>query len=144
MSNDARASADIPYARVYGGTLEEFVRRRDTLTKELRSAGERDAANVVKALRKPSRTAWALDQGAITAHDTLDALVTAVAETVEAQTRSGDVRAAAWTLRAHTSIMRSCSRKTPMPACARRRRTHAQRANARIGHASRQRKRGPP
>lgn len=99
MTNDTSASPTLPYSRVYGGPLEEFVRRRDTLAKELRSAGERDSANAVKALRKPSRTAWALDQGAITAPDALDALVTAVSETVDAQTRSGDVRSAMTNLR---------------------------------------------
>jgi len=99
VTNDTTASNALPFARVYGGPLEEFVPRRDTLAKELRSAGERDTASAVKALRKPSRLAWALDQGAIAAPGALDALVTAVAETVDAQTRSGDVRSAMTNLR---------------------------------------------
>ena len=46
---------------VYRGPLEEFVRRRDALVKELRAAKRREDADRVKALRKPSRTAWVLD-----------------------------------------------------------------------------------
>ena len=95
MSPESDVASDIPYTRVYGGPLEEFVKRRDALMRELRSAGDRDAANAVKALRKPSRIAWALDQGAITAQDAFDALVAAAAATLEAQTAGGDVRCAA-------------------------------------------------
>jgi len=46
---------------VYRGPLEEFVSRRDALAKQLRSAKRREDADRVKALRKPSRTAWVLD-----------------------------------------------------------------------------------
>jgi hypothetical protein len=47
---------------VYRGRLEEFVARRDALAKQLRASRRREDAERVKALRKPSRTAWALDQ----------------------------------------------------------------------------------
>ena len=46
---------------VYRGPLDEFVSRRDALAKQLRAAKRRDDADRVKALRKPSRTAWVLD-----------------------------------------------------------------------------------
>ena len=46
---------------VYRGPLEEFVSRRDALAKQLRGAKRREDADRVKALRKPSRTAWVLD-----------------------------------------------------------------------------------
>ena len=46
---------------VYRGPLEEFVSRRDALVKQLRAAKRREDADRVKALRKPSRTAWVLD-----------------------------------------------------------------------------------
>jgi len=46
---------------VYRGPLEEFVSRRDALAKQLRAAKRRDEADRVKALLKPSRTAWVLD-----------------------------------------------------------------------------------
>ena len=40
----------------------EFTRARDARVKELRSDGDRDAAAAVKALRKPTVAAWALNQ----------------------------------------------------------------------------------
>src|SRR5690606_20750132 len=90
----ARDASAPPYTRIYGGRLEEFVQRRDTLARELRSSGERDAANAVKALRKPSRIAWALDQGAIEMPGSLAALADAAADLVTAQSSGGDARAA--------------------------------------------------
>jgi hypothetical protein len=42
--------------------LEEFTAARNALAKDLTAAGDKDAAAHVKALRKPSRAAWALNQ----------------------------------------------------------------------------------
>ena len=47
---------------LYALPLEEFVAGRDALAKELRAAGDRDAAAAVKALRKPTPAAWAVNQ----------------------------------------------------------------------------------
>jgi hypothetical protein len=47
---------------LYGLPLDEFTPRRDELVKELRSAGKRDEAAWVKALRKPSAAAWLVNQ----------------------------------------------------------------------------------
>ncbi len=47
---------------VYLGDFEGFVARRDALAKQLRSDGEAEEADRVKALKKPSRTAWAVNQ----------------------------------------------------------------------------------
>lgn len=46
---------------VYRAPLEDFIRRRDELAKQLRAEKRRDDATLVKALRKPSRIAWTLD-----------------------------------------------------------------------------------
>src|SRR5215471_15406635 len=46
---------------IYRGPLEAFVSRRDALVKQLRAAKQREAADRVKLLRKPSRMAWVLD-----------------------------------------------------------------------------------
>src|SRR5215467_12807406 len=46
---------------VYRGPLETFVIRRDALVKQLRAAKQREDADRVKLLRKPSRMAWVLD-----------------------------------------------------------------------------------
>ena len=49
--------------RVFGASLEDFVSERNALAKELSAAGEDDEAADVKALKKPSVSAWALNQG---------------------------------------------------------------------------------
>ncbi len=48
--------------RLYALPREEFTRERDELAKRLRKEGERDAAAAVKALKKPSVAAWAVNQ----------------------------------------------------------------------------------
>jgi hypothetical protein len=53
----ARKAADL-----YGLPLEEFTKARDELGKELRRAGRKEAADEVKALRKPSVSAWTVNQ----------------------------------------------------------------------------------
>jgi hypothetical protein len=53
----ARKAADL-----YGLPLEEFTKARDELAKELRRAGKKEAADEVKALRKPSVSAWTVNQ----------------------------------------------------------------------------------
>ncbi|HKP90138.1 MAG TPA: hypothetical protein VJT75_09215, partial [Thermoleophilaceae bacterium] len=47
---------------LYGLPIDEFTPRRDALAKELRGAGNRDAATWVKGLRKPSAAAWLVNQ----------------------------------------------------------------------------------
>ena len=53
-------AADID--RLYALPLEEFTRERDELAKRLRGDGDADAAAAVKALKKPSVAAWAVNQ----------------------------------------------------------------------------------
>jgi hypothetical protein len=48
--------------RLYAAPLDEFVAERDELAKRLRSDGDREAADRVKALRKPSAAVWAVNQ----------------------------------------------------------------------------------
>jgi hypothetical protein len=47
---------------LYGLPLDRFVPERATLVRALRSAGEREQATTVAALRKPSVAAWAVNQ----------------------------------------------------------------------------------
>lgn len=77
---------------VYCGPLEEFVSRRDALVKQLRAAKRREDADRVKALRKPSRTAWILDSVAHEHPAVLDQLSAAIgaAQTVQS---GADLRA---------------------------------------------------
>jgi hypothetical protein len=58
----AQAKLDAHIDRLYGLPLDEFVLQRDALAKQLRADGDRDAASAVKALRKPTAGAWALNQ----------------------------------------------------------------------------------
>ena len=58
--DEAELNAEID--RLYGLPLDEFVPQRDAAAKRLRADGERDAAAAVKALRKPTAGAWALNQ----------------------------------------------------------------------------------
>jgi hypothetical protein len=96
---DGEIGLESAIANVYGGPVEEFVRRRDALAKELRTAGRKDEASAVKGLRKPSRMAWALDMAALQAGDAKDELDRAVAATLEAQAVDGDVKGATVRLR---------------------------------------------
>ena len=47
---------------LYAGPLDEFVRERDELARRLNREGDREACARVKALRKPTVGAWALNQ----------------------------------------------------------------------------------
>jgi hypothetical protein len=80
---------------LYHGPLEEFVSRRDALIKQLRADKRRDDAAAVKAVRKPSRMAWVLDNVAVEEPASIDHLVSAIAA---AQT-AADLRAALETVR---------------------------------------------
>jgi hypothetical protein len=48
--------------RLYDGEREAFVPKRDELAKRLRKDGDREAAERVKGLRKPTVAAWAVDR----------------------------------------------------------------------------------
>jgi hypothetical protein len=48
--------------RLYGLPLEEFTTRRNALARVLRKAGEREAADRVRILPKPSISAWVVNQ----------------------------------------------------------------------------------
>jgi hypothetical protein len=64
---------------LYGLPLDSFIPERATLVRALRSAGEREQAATVAALRKPSVAAWAVNQ-----------LVRSQRGEVEALLRAGD------------------------------------------------------
>jgi hypothetical protein len=70
---------------LYGLPPGEFTRARDARVKELRKQGDREAADRVKALRKPTVAAWALNQLARGRPKDLDALLAAGEELRAAQ-----------------------------------------------------------
>ena len=49
-------------ADLYGLPLEEFTSARNELARELKRAGKKEAADEVGALRKPTRSTWAVNQ----------------------------------------------------------------------------------
>ena len=86
-------------AAVYRGPLEEFVSRRDALSKELRAAKRREDADRVKALRKPSRTAWVLDNIVYEDPASIDQLAAAITGAQSVQS-GADLRSALENVRA--------------------------------------------
>ena len=71
---------------LYGLPLAEFTKGRDALAKERTRRGDKAAAAEVKALRKPSLTAWALNQLARRHPDDVTALLESGARLRQAQT----------------------------------------------------------
>ena len=81
----ADASLDERIRELYRGSPEEFIAARDALVRELKSAGDGDAAAAVKRLRKPTVPAWAVDQLASRDPSGIEALLDAGAEVRAAQ-----------------------------------------------------------
>jgi hypothetical protein len=70
---------------LYGLPPGDFTRARDARVKELRGDGDREAAAAVKALRKPTVAAWALNQLARRRKKDLEGLLSAGEELRSAQ-----------------------------------------------------------
>ena len=75
--------------RLYHGPLEDFVARRTALAKERRPEDAAAAAAIAK-LRKPSVTAWAVDQVAATEPALVAELLAAGADARDAQQAAAD------------------------------------------------------
>lgn len=71
--------------RLYGLPLDRFTEARDTRVKELRSGGEREAADHLKQARKPTVTAWVANQLARNERMNVRALLTAGEQLREGQ-----------------------------------------------------------
>jgi hypothetical protein len=54
--------ADVRAGGLYGLPLEEFTAARNALAAELKAEDDREGAAAVRALRKPSRAAWAVNR----------------------------------------------------------------------------------
>ena len=94
------AAAADETARLYGLPLDEFTAERDAAAKRLRADGEREEADRIKKLRKPSVPAWAVNQAARADAKAAKALVKAGEKLAAAQEatlsgkRSPDLREA--------------------------------------------------
>ena len=62
---------------LYGAPFDEFIARRDARVRELRKEKRREEADAVKALRKPSLSAWGLNQLTRQDREALDELLAA-------------------------------------------------------------------
>jgi hypothetical protein len=62
---------------LYGLPLDQFVPERNALAREIRKAGERERADEVAALKKPSVAAWAVNQLVRTQRKAITALLDA-------------------------------------------------------------------
>jgi hypothetical protein len=71
--------------RLYGLPPERFTAARDDLAKRLRRSGAGEAAGAVKALRRPTVAAWAVNRLAREQPDALEELLDAGRRLAEAQ-----------------------------------------------------------
>lgn len=88
-------SADERIARLYGLSLEEFTPERNQLAADLRDQGDRETADAVKRLRKPTTAAWALNQLVRAEPDLVEALLGAGGELRQAHRQAASGRGAA-------------------------------------------------
>ena len=72
-----RDTVEVAAEELYALPPGEFTRARDERVKQLRADGEREAATAVKALRKPTVAAWALNQLSRSRRKELEALLSA-------------------------------------------------------------------
>jgi hypothetical protein len=88
VTNTAETPRDVPaeeLQNLYHKPLEEFTGARNELAKSLRSAGKAEAADWVKALKKPSRAAWLVNQLSVRKSDEIGELLEAGRELRAAQ-----------------------------------------------------------
>src|SRR5213596_818834 len=101
---------DSELGRLYGSPLDEFTAARNELATRLRKASQSEAAERVRALRKPSVAVWAVNQLARRHPDDVQTHVAAGERLREAQgaaLRGGDSDA----VRAATAAERESVRK---------------------------------
>src|SRR3954465_7834102 len=89
------AGADDRMDRLYDLPLSEFTSERNALAAELRASGDHEAAALVKALRKPSAAAWAVNQLVRADPDLVEALLGAGGELRQAHRQAASGRGAA-------------------------------------------------
>ena len=96
-------------ARLYAAPLGEFVKVRTAIASELRAAGETASARRVTEARKPSRTAWGLNQVARRSPDAVRAVLDAYVAATEVQGR-GDAHAVRMAIDQHRARLGEVTR----------------------------------
>jgi len=79
---------------IYGADLAEFTAERDRRVKQLKAEGHKDEAAALKAHRKPTVPAWAVDQVARTHGERIETLIEAADELRALQHRAASGRRA--------------------------------------------------
>ena len=87
-SSSAHSELPAEARDLYGLPLEEFTARRNALAKELKAAGEGEAARLVGALKKPKQSAWVVNRLARTEGDTVGELLETADRLSEGGSRS--------------------------------------------------------
>lgn len=101
---------------LYSKPLGDFTRARDALAKRLRQAGDKAAAERVKALRRPTAAAWALNQLARRYPQRMEALLDAGERLREAQGGAlapGGAQALRGASQGHRAIVNELLRAAP-------------------------------
>lgn len=80
-------SLDQAAAGLYAADLGEFVALRNLLTRQARAAKDRELANQIKVLRRPTVSAWLVNMAARHCADTLSRLLAVADDLREAQLR---------------------------------------------------------
>jgi hypothetical protein len=88
-------SSDERIARLYGLPLEQFTAERNALAAQLRVEGDVEGAAAVKALRKPTASAWAVNQIVRAEPELVEALLGAGGELRQAHRQAASGRGAA-------------------------------------------------
>jgi hypothetical protein len=88
MAKQKRAESDQRLDELYREHPEGFVAGRDRLAKELRADGDRDEADRIKKLRRPSNAAWLINRAALTSAAQLEQFDEASRELEVAQQRA--------------------------------------------------------
>jgi hypothetical protein len=101
LGEDLSLSVDEVIDRLYGLPPEEFTQARNEAERELRKAGQRERADQVKALRKPTATAGAVNRLVRAHRSQVEGFLEAAARLRDAQVAGkGDLGAAAQAERA--------------------------------------------
>src|SRR6187401_2310064 len=82
---------------LYREQPEDFIARRNELVKELRKAGDRDGAERLKKLRRPTPAAWLINRVALDSPELLEEVAASARAVEDAQVRvlEGDQEATA-------------------------------------------------
>jgi hypothetical protein len=118
VSKKARGEAELgdDLDVLFTKPLREFTKARDDLAKSLRQAGDREGAARVKAMRRPSVSAWTLNQIARRYPQRMDALLEAGEQLREAQRgalETGGAKALRDASQAHRALVNELLRAAP-------------------------------